>query len=94
MRARFRRDWREVTGCAEVSATEKAIEGHLAMIRHTVVFRLKTRRAPPEERDFLAAARALAAIPGVEKFEQLRQVSAQERLRLRLLDGVRRSGRL
>ena len=45
------------------------------MIRHTVVFRLKHAAGSAEERDFLTAARGLAAIPGVEKFEQLRQVS-------------------
>lgn len=45
------------------------------MIRHTVVFRLKHERHSDAEKDFLQAAKALAAIPGVQKFEQLRQVS-------------------
>ncbi len=45
------------------------------MIRHTVVFRLKHPTGSEKEADFLSAARALATIPGVEKFEQLRQVS-------------------
>ena len=45
------------------------------MIRHTVVFRLKHPPGSAEEKDFLEAAKALAAIPGVEKFEQLREVS-------------------
>ena len=45
------------------------------MIRHTVVFRLKHAPGSPEESRFLADARRLAAIPGVENFEQLRQVS-------------------
>lgn len=45
------------------------------MIRHTVVFRLKHPIDSAEERDFLDAALALAKIPGVENFEQLRQVS-------------------
>ena len=44
------------------------------MIRHTVVFRLKHASGSPAERDFLAAAQALVTIPGVEKFELLRQV--------------------
>ena len=44
------------------------------MIRHTVVFRLKHPAGSPAERDFLAAAQALVSIPGVEKFELLRQV--------------------
>jgi hypothetical protein len=45
------------------------------MIRHTVVFRLKHPAGSAEEKKFLADAKALAKIPGVEKFEQLRQVS-------------------
>ncbi|UVK39022.1 Dabb family protein [Mesorhizobium sp. AR10] len=46
------------------------------MIRHTVVFRLKHKENSAEEKKFLAdAKRILAPIPGVEKFEQLRQVS-------------------
>ena len=45
------------------------------MIRHTVAFRLHHEPGSAEERDFLAAALALADIPGVEAFEQLRQSS-------------------
>ena len=45
------------------------------MIRHTVVFRLKHAPGSPQERAFLEDAKVLAAIPGVEKFEQLREVS-------------------
>jgi Stress responsive A/B Barrel Domain len=41
-------------------------------IRHTVVFTL---RDPESAQDFLAAARELAAIPGVEAFELLDEVS-------------------
>jgi hypothetical protein len=44
------------------------------MIRHTVVFRLKHPAGSPQETAFLAAAIRLAEIPGVQKFEQLRQV--------------------
>ena len=47
------------------------------MIRHTVVFRLKHPAGSPEEEDFLRTAKSLASISGVEKFEQLRQVSAK-----------------
>jgi hypothetical protein len=47
------------------------------MIRHTVVFRLKHERGSEAERLFLANALGLAAIPGVENFEQLRQVSVK-----------------
>ena len=45
------------------------------MIRHTVTFSLKHAAGSAEEGSFLADANILAAIPGVEKFEQLRQVS-------------------
>ena len=45
------------------------------MIRHTVAFRLKHPKGSKEEAAFLSAAKKLAAIPGVRKFEVLRQVS-------------------
>jgi hypothetical protein len=45
------------------------------MIRHTVVFSLKHAAGSAEERAFLDAALVLERIPGVEKFERLRQVS-------------------
>ena len=47
------------------------------MIRHTVAFRLVHPAGSTEEADFLAAARELATIPGVERFEQLSQTSAK-----------------
>jgi predicted transcriptional regulator len=43
-------------------------------IRHTVAFRLRHAPGSPEEAAFLADAETLAAIPGVEAFEVLRQV--------------------
>jgi Stress responsive A/B Barrel Domain len=45
------------------------------MIRHTAVFRLKHAPGSAAETDFLAAIAKLKAIPGVQKFEVLRQVS-------------------
>lgn len=46
------------------------------MIRHTVVFCLKHARGSLQEKAFMRDAKAaLEDIPGVEKFEQLRQVS-------------------
>ncbi|UYO00364.1 MAG: Dabb family protein [Devosia sp.] len=45
------------------------------MIRHTVVFTLKHAAGSPEEQAFLGDALILERIPGVEKFERLRQVS-------------------
>ena len=44
-------------------------------IRHTVVFTPKHEPGSTEEADFLAAAARLAAIPGVEAFELLRETS-------------------
>jgi hypothetical protein len=54
------------------------------MIRHTVVFRLKHAAGSVEEADFLEAARGLAEIPGVERFERLRQVSPKNDYRFGL----------
>jgi heme-degrading monooxygenase HmoA len=45
------------------------------MLRHTVVFKLKHPKDSPEEKVFLAEIRKLSSIPGVKKFECLRQVS-------------------
>ena len=46
------------------------------MIRHTVVFRLKHAAGSTDEAKFLSdSRRILAAIPGVENFEAMRQVS-------------------
>jgi Stress responsive A/B Barrel Domain len=45
------------------------------VIRHTVIFSLKHASGSIEESGFLKDANVLAAIPGVKKFEQLRQVS-------------------
>ena len=44
-------------------------------IRHTVVFALRHGPDSAEEADFLAAAEGLGAIPGVDAFEVLREVS-------------------
>ena len=44
-------------------------------IRHTVAFTLVHPAGSPEEADFLDAAEGLAAIPGVENFELLAEVS-------------------
>jgi Stress responsive A/B Barrel Domain len=45
------------------------------VIRHTVIFTLKHMPGSSGEASFLKDAKVLAAIPGVEKFEQLKQVS-------------------
>jgi LAS superfamily LD-carboxypeptidase LdcB len=47
------------------------------MIRHTVVFTLKHDKGSTAEKDFLEAADVLADIPGVEKFEKLKQTSVK-----------------
>lgn len=49
------------------------------MIRHTVVFTLKHAAGSLQEKMFLRDARTeLEAIPGVKKFEQLKQVSKKK----------------
>lgn len=45
------------------------------MIRHTVIFVLKHAHGSLQEKSFLRDALVLKEIPGVEKFERLRQVS-------------------
>ncbi len=45
------------------------------MIVHTVVFRLKHKAGSAEEVAFLKSALVLEKIPGVERFEQYRQIS-------------------
>ena len=55
------------------------------MIRHTVVFRLRHAPGSAEESDFLRTAQAhLAPIPGVERFEVLRQIGGQSTYRFSL----------
>ena len=52
------------------------------MIRHTVAFRLRHAAGSPEEAAFLDAAVAeLTPIPGVERFEVLRQTGSQSNYR-------------
>jgi hypothetical protein len=50
-------------------------------IRHTVVFTLAHPEGSPAEADFLAAAGALSAIPGVEAFQILRETSPKNAYR-------------
>jgi hypothetical protein len=47
------------------------------MIRHTVAFKLRHASGSDQEREFLRAACALAAIPTVRRFECMRQVSSK-----------------
>jgi hypothetical protein len=52
------------------------------MIRHTVVFRLRHAEGSPAEADFLRTAREqLEGIPGVQRFEVLRQTGSQSSYR-------------
>ena len=50
-------------------------------MRHTVSFTLAHPAGSAEERDFLDAARQLGAIPGVEAFEVLSEVSPKNDFR-------------
>lgn len=61
------------------------------MIRHTVIFVLKHAHGSLQEKSFLRDALVLKEIPGVEKFERLRQVSEKNDYDFGL---VRQSGRL
>ena len=55
------------------------------MIRHTVVFRLRHPAGSGAEADFLHTAREqLTPIPGVERFEVLRQTGSQSAYRFSL----------
>ncbi len=47
------------------------------MIRHTVVFKLKHPAGSAPEQQFLADLGVLASLPGVDKYECLRQTSRQ-----------------
>ena len=47
------------------------------MIRHSVIFNLKHSENSEAEAAFFKAADVLVTIPGVQKFEKLRQVSAK-----------------
>jgi heme-degrading monooxygenase HmoA len=47
------------------------------MIQHSVIFRLKHAKDSAAESNFLAAARKLESIPGVQNFECLKQISAK-----------------
>ena len=47
----------------------------MTSIQHTVAFRLRHPAGSSAEREFLATALTLADIPGVQDFQQLRQVS-------------------
>lgn len=47
------------------------------MIRHTVAFRLRHAPGSPAEAAFIEAALTLAEIPGVQRFERMRQVSTK-----------------
>jgi hypothetical protein len=53
-------------------------------IRHSVVFTLTHDPASPEEADFLDAIARLEAVPGVEAFELMREVSPKNDYRFGL----------
>ncbi|MDB5555979.1 MAG: stress responsive protein [Rhizobium sp.] len=51
------------------------------MVRHTVAFTLKHAKGSAEEKKFLEDALVLTEIPGVNKFERLRQTSPKNNFR-------------
>jgi hypothetical protein len=58
---------------------QNPINNNSFMVRHTVVFKLKHPKDSPEEKEFLSAIRKLSSIPGVKKFECLKQVSKKNK---------------
>ena len=54
-------------------------QSNLTRIYHSVFFKLKHPKGSQLEQAFLAAAKKLAAIPGVEKFECLKQISKKNK---------------
>ena len=49
------------------------------MVRHTVIFTFKQNIDSNGQKDFFDAAQKLAAIPGVKKFELLKQTSKKNK---------------
>jgi Stress responsive A/B Barrel Domain len=58
---------------------QSAMTQNTTRIRHTVVFKLKHPHGSQEAKDFMTAAKKLAGIQGVEKFEYLRQISKKNK---------------
>ena len=54
-------------------------QSNLARTYHSVFFKLKHPKGSQLAQAFLAAAKKLAAIPGVEKFECLKQISKKNK---------------
>jgi quinol monooxygenase YgiN len=54
-------------------------QSNTTRIRHMVVFKLKHPEGSAGEQNFLFAIRKLAEIPGVEKFECMRQISKKNK---------------
>src|SRR3954451_10202408 len=54
-------------------------QSNTTRIRHTVVFKLRHSKDSVKEQDFLNAAKTLATIPGVEKFECLKEISKKNK---------------
>src|SRR5215204_7794383 len=54
-------------------------QSNSSRIRHNVILKLKHPKGSSKEREFFEAAKKLAAIPGVEKFECLKQVSKKNK---------------
>ncbi|CAN5480257.1 hypothetical protein BH10BAC2_BH10BAC2_23000 [soil metagenome] len=51
------------------------------MVRHSVIFKLKHPKDSPEGQAFFIAANKLANIPGVQKFECLKQTSKKNKFK-------------
>ena len=62
-----------------LSQTPSANSNNSFMIRHTVVLKLNYPKGSSEEKEFMKETGKLSAIPGVKKFEILKQTSKENK---------------
>ena len=66
-------------GFNKTIAQTQSLQNNSFMIRHSVIFKLKVAKNSQEEKDFFIAAKKLAVIPGVQKFECFKQTSKKNK---------------
>jgi hypothetical protein len=66
-------------GYYKTIAQTQSLQNNSFMIRHSIIFKLKVAKNSQEEKDFFIAAKKLTAIPGVQKFECLKQSSKKNK---------------
>ncbi len=65
--------------CFKTIAQTQSLQNNSFMMRHSVIFKLKVAKNSQEEKGFFIAAKKLAGIPGVQKFECLIQTSKKNK---------------